>query len=65
MDAGDDFIAAIADQLLPWARAGRLDGIIIDNQLGRIECRIPASAARVQHALMERLHPEAAAGGDV
>jgi len=62
-DAGENFIAAIADQLLPWARAGRLDGIIIDNQLGRIECRIPASAVRVQHALMERLHPEAAAGG--
>lgn len=63
VEAGDNFIAAIADQLLPWARAGRLDGIIIDNQLGQAACRIPASAARVQHALMERLHPEAAAAG--
>ncbi len=62
-DAGGDFIAAIADQLLPWARAGRLDGIILDNQMGRIECRVPASAARVQHALMERLHPQEAARG--
>ena len=63
VDAGDDFIAAIADALLPWARDGRLDGIIVDNQLGRIECRIPATAARVQHALMERLLPQEAAAG--
>jgi 3-oxoacyl-[acyl-carrier-protein] synthase III len=63
VEAGENFIAAIADRLLPWARVGRLDGIILDNQLGRVECRIPASAARVQQALMERLHPEAAAAG--
>lgn len=63
LDAGEDFIAAIADGLLPWARAGRLDGIIVDNQLGRIEHRIPATAARVQHALMERLFPKEATAG--
>jgi 3-oxoacyl-[acyl-carrier-protein] synthase III len=61
--AGEGFIAAIADALLPWARAGRLDGIIVDNQLGKIEHRIPATAARVQHALMERLFPKEAAAG--
>ncbi|MCU0560059.1 MAG: hypothetical protein MUD16_07680 [Desulfobacterales bacterium] len=61
--AGDDFIAAIAAGLLPWAREGRLDGILIDNQLGRVECRVPASAARVQHALMQRLFPQEAAAG--
>jgi 3-oxoacyl-[acyl-carrier-protein] synthase III len=63
LDAGEDFIAAIASGLLPWARDGRLDGIIVDNQLGRIELRIPATAARVQHALMERLFPKEAAAG--
>jgi 3-oxoacyl-[acyl-carrier-protein] synthase III len=63
LDAGEDFIAAIASGLLPWARAGRLDGIIVDNQLGQIEHRIPATAARVQHALMERLFPKEAAAG--
>ena len=61
--AGEDFIAAIASGLLPWAREGRLDGIIVDNQLGKIEHRIPATAARVQHALMERLFPKEAAAG--
>jgi 3-oxoacyl-[acyl-carrier-protein] synthase III len=60
---GEDFIAAIADALLPWAAESRLDGIIVDNQLGKIIHRIPATAARVQHALMERLFPKEAAAG--
>ncbi len=59
----EDFIGTVADGLLPWACEGRLDGIIVDNQLGRIECRVPATAARVQHALMERLFPEEARAG--
>jgi 3-oxoacyl-[acyl-carrier-protein] synthase III len=63
LDVGEDFIAAIASGLLPWAREGRLDGIIVDNQLGKIEHRIPATAARVQHALMERLFPKEATAG--
>ena len=62
-DAGDDFIEAIAAALLPWAQAGRLDGIIVDNQLGRVECRVPATAARVQHTLMKQLFPKEAAAG--
>lgn len=64
--AGDDrsdLPGAIADALLPWVRAGRLDGLLVDNQLGRAECRIPATAARIQHALMERLFPTQAAAG--
>jgi 3-oxoacyl-[acyl-carrier-protein] synthase III len=63
VDAGEDFIDAIAAALLPWAAEGRLDGIIVDNQLGRVECRVPATAARVQHALMKRLFPKEAAAG--
>jgi hypothetical protein len=63
VDAGEDFIDAIAAALLPWAVEGRLDGIIVDNQLGRVECRVPATAARVQHALMQRLFPKEAAAG--
>lgn len=59
-----DFVAAIADLLLPWATEGKLDGIIVDNQMGKVDHRIPATAVRAQHALMERLFPqEAAAGG--
>ena len=41
----------------------RLDGIIIDNQLGKIERRVPAIAARVQQALLDQLYPEAATLG--
>jgi 3-oxoacyl-[acyl-carrier-protein] synthase III len=63
VDAGDDFIEAIAAALLPWAQAGRLDGIIVDNQLGRVECRVPATSARVQHTLMKQLFPKEAAAG--
>jgi hypothetical protein len=39
------------------------DGIIVDNQLGNIIYRVPATAARLQHRLVERLFPEAAAEG--
>jgi 3-oxoacyl-[acyl-carrier-protein] synthase III len=63
VDAGENAIEAIASALLPWARERRLDGIVIDNQLGRVESRVPATAARVQHALMRRLFPKEAAAG--
>ena len=63
IDRGGDLPAAIAEALLPWALDGRWDGLIVDNQIGRIEFRIPATAARVQHALMERLRPQEAAAG--
>ncbi|MFO7709403.1 MAG: hypothetical protein R6V84_14635 [Desulfobacterales bacterium] len=63
LEAGDDFIAAIAAGLLPWALEARVDGILVDNQLGRVECRVPATAARVQHALMQHLFPQEAAAG--
>jgi hypothetical protein len=58
-----DVPAALAEALLPWAREAGWDGLIIDNQLGRAECRVPAIAARVQHGLMERLFPQEAAAG--
>ncbi|MBI5578210.1 MAG: hypothetical protein HY895_03575 [Deltaproteobacteria bacterium] len=63
VETSGDFIGSIAAALLPWAREGRLDGIIVDNQLGKIEHRIPATAVRLQHALMERLFPGEAAAG--
>jgi 3-oxoacyl-[acyl-carrier-protein] synthase III len=63
VDAGENFIDAIATALLPWAAEVRLDGIIVDNQMGRVECRVPATAARVQHALMKRLFPKEDAAG--
>ncbi|HSV93760.1 MAG TPA: hypothetical protein VLH81_11815, partial [Desulfobacterales bacterium] len=63
IDRDGNFPAAIAEALLPWALEGRWDGLIVDNQLGRCEFRIPATAARVQHALIERRHPKESAAG--
>jgi 3-oxoacyl-[acyl-carrier-protein] synthase III len=63
VDAGRNFIAAIAGPLAEWAKGGRLDGIIVDNQLGKIQYRIPATAVRVQHAVVERLFPKETAEG--
>jgi 3-oxoacyl-[acyl-carrier-protein] synthase III len=62
-DGGKNFIMAIAGPLAEWARRGRLDGIIVDNQLGKLQYRIPATAARVQHAMAERLFAEETATG--
>ncbi|MEW5908285.1 MAG: hypothetical protein AB1659_00635 [Thermodesulfobacteriota bacterium] len=37
---------------------GRIDGIIVDNQLGKLEYRIPAVASRIQHSVVEQMYPE-------
>jgi len=58
-----DPVVEIAEHLLPLAGNRPLDGLILDNHLGTLVHRLPATAARVQHALMERLHPEAADQG--
>jgi 3-oxoacyl-[acyl-carrier-protein] synthase III len=63
IDPGENWIDALAAALLPWAAENRLDGIIVDNQLGRVECRVPATAARVQQALMKHLFPKEAEAG--
>ncbi len=41
----------------------KLDGIILDNQMGSLIYRVPATAARVQHALAELMYPAQAAAG--
>jgi 3-oxoacyl-[acyl-carrier-protein] synthase III len=40
-----------------------IDGIIIDNQIGDLVHRVPATAARVQHALVELRYPQETARG--
>ncbi|MEW6670997.1 MAG: hypothetical protein AB1427_04795 [Thermodesulfobacteriota bacterium] len=59
----DDFVARIADVIFRLNGRDKIDGIIIDNQIGRIACRIPATAARVQSALVEKMYPDEAAAG--
>jgi 3-oxoacyl-[acyl-carrier-protein] synthase III len=62
-NAGDDFTRGIANELAKIKNPDQIDGIIIDNQLGKIEHRVPASAARVQHHLVEQTYPKEVARG--
>lgn len=58
-----DVIGGIARAVCELTGGSRIDGLIIDNQLGKIEHRVPAIAARVQHRIVERLHPDAVTDG--
>lgn len=62
-NAGDDIAGCIAGELLKIKGPHKIDGIIMDNQLGMLEHRIPAMAARIQHCFVEQSYPEAAAKG--
>jgi len=62
-NAGEDFARSIANELLKIKSPGEIDGIIIDNQLGKLEHRVPATAVRVQHHLVEQHYPEETAKG--
>jgi 3-oxoacyl-[acyl-carrier-protein] synthase III len=62
-NAGEDFAGSIAKKLAKLTGPNQLDGIIIDNQLGKLESRVPATAVRVQHQLVEHLYPEEVAKG--
>ncbi len=59
----EDFIDQIAKIVMKLNGDHRIDGIIIDNQLGKFEYRIPATAARVQHKLVELMFPAATEKG--
>jgi 3-oxoacyl-[acyl-carrier-protein] synthase III len=58
-----DFVSNLAKKIFELRGKQRLDGFIIDNQLGTIYYRIPATAARVQHSLIELMYPEESARG--
>ncbi len=55
---GEDFVTDIAQALVRLSGDHHLDGIILDNRLGQLLHRVPATAAKVQHRLVELLHPE-------
>ncbi|MCX5879857.1 MAG: hypothetical protein NTY44_12190, partial [Deltaproteobacteria bacterium] len=55
---GSDFMTDIAQALVRLGEAYHIDGIIVDNQLGELLHRVPATAARVQHRFVELLYPE-------
>ena len=56
-ESGKNLARSIASELLKIKGPHRLGGIIVDNQLGRLEHRVPALATRVQHHLVEQSYP--------
>ena len=62
-DAGEDYLVRIAVKLAELTGQHKIDGIIVDNQLGELVARVPATAVRIQHQWVEQLYPEEAAAG--
>jgi len=62
-DQSGDPVSEIARIIHELNGNHKIDGIIIDNQLGNLVYRVPATAARVQHALAQLMFPEQAAAG--
>ena len=57
------FIRTTAAHILALNENRPPDGIIVDNQMGKVQYRVPASAARIQHQLAELAFPDAAGAG--
>jgi 3-oxoacyl-[acyl-carrier-protein] synthase III len=53
-----NFVSDLAEVLLNLNGNKKIDGIIIDNQLGKLQFRVPATAARLQHELALRMFPK-------
>jgi 3-oxoacyl-[acyl-carrier-protein] synthase III len=62
-NAGKNAARHIADELLRLKGPYKIEGILVDNQLGKLEHRVPALAARIQQHLTALSYPEAAAKG--
>ena len=58
-----DLAFEIANEIYQLNGNDKIDGIILDNQLGSLIYRVPATAARVQQALVELMYPDQAAAG--
>jgi hypothetical protein len=56
-------ISAIAQAIYELNGSEKFDGIIIDNQLGDLIWRVPATAARVQHALVKMMYDDQVQNG--
>jgi 3-oxoacyl-[acyl-carrier-protein] synthase III len=62
-DVSQDLLSGIARLLLKAVGDDRLDGLLIDNHIARLDFRVPASAARVQHQYISLKYPEEAKKG--
>ena len=58
-----DFITTIAAHILALNGNQLPDGFIVDNQMGKVQYRVPATAARIQHQAAQLGYPEASAAG--
>jgi len=58
-----ELASEIAAEIYRLNGNAKIDGIIIDNQLGSLVYRVPATASRVQQALVELMYPQQAAAG--
>jgi 3-oxoacyl-[acyl-carrier-protein] synthase III len=57
LQLGQDFITDLAQAIFDLAGTEKIDGFIVDNQLGTLQNRVPATAARIQHRLVELTNP--------
>ena len=62
-DVSQDLLSGIACLLLKAVGDDTLDGLLIDNHIARLDYRVPASAARVQHQYISLKYPEEAKKG--
>lgn len=58
-----DYLDTVARTLLEMTESEHLDGIIVDNQLGKIQYRVPAMAAWIQQRLTELRFPDETEAG--
>jgi 3-oxoacyl-[acyl-carrier-protein] synthase III len=61
--AGTNPVTAIARAIYELIGETKFDGIIVDNQLGDLVYRVPATAARVQHTLVQLMYADKTSQG--
>lgn len=59
----EDTVAELAQKIHALTGNTKFDGLIIDNQIGDLPHRVPATASRVQHALVELMFPDETSSG--
>ena len=60
---GNDTAPELALKIFELIGSTKIDGLIIDNQIGDLMHKVPSTASRVQHELVELAYPEEAAQG--
>ncbi len=58
-----DTVPELAQKIHALNGNTKFDGLIIDNQIGDLPHRVPATASRVQHALVEMMFPDETSAG--